>query len=442
MALYPNTPFSEGSLWTPDLAYQAFNSPVFDDLPQYLGHRAKIDDTELSDAAGKIKSRVAAIADGFKLTQGSGLTVNYASGSLCMADGTLLTVPGGAVVCPNNTTSFVYIGVDGAVRTSSNPPVIRLLLAKVVTVSGVITSLQDLRDISVRRIEPIAASIKVFGGSNATDKTCTNGETLDLGYYYFRDFNVPAGITITIDKFAKIICSGTVTIAGTININPAAAGAVGFATGVSTSNIGGYAGGGAGGGSGSLVTGGGSAYNFAAQAYGSGGGLGYISGTSGNGTLGSGGGGGGGLWIEASSAITVTGSIFAKGVNGGSASGATGAVNLSGSGGGSGGLILLSSLQSVTVSGTLDVRGGSGGNAYGDARGGGGGGGGFIVVMSPNNNTTGSSLLITGGVAGTDTGTTLGGGAGGGFGGRGGANNSATASGVGRLINLGFTPIG
>lgn len=450
MPTYPATPFAAGDEFSAELAYLAFNQ-VFDDQTQYLGHRPRIADTDLSNAAGQIKQRVAAIESAFNVTVSSGRTLLYQSGVVRLPDGSNLSVASGLVTAPDNSTNFVYINQVGSIVCDSNPPAIRVLLARVVTVSGQVSTLEDLRHPALRIIEPIVSSIKVFGGSNATDKVCTANEVLDQGFYYFRDFTVPTGITVTVDKWAKFFCSGKVDIQGTINVSTMTSGATQYATGVSSTqgNIGGLSGGGIGAGSGSGTGSGGSAYPYAAQPYGSGGGLGFANTTtSGNVTFGTAGKGGGGIWIEAAGVVSVSGSIFATGGNGNVGTINSGSANLSGSGGGSGGLVFLSSLKSATVTATatIDVRGGSGATAVSNisgqgANGGSGGGGGQVVLVSPTNNTTGATILLTGGSVGANAGTApnLGGGGGGGFGGQGGQQ---AAGSVGKLVVRPFVPIG
>lgn len=449
MPLLPNTPFTEGDDWTPELAYMAFNSPVFDDQPGYLGHRSKLTDAELSDSAGQIKPRLEAIEDAFKVSVESGLTLRHQAGSVTMPNGGLESKPAGLVVAPDNTTSYVYISPGGNVRCATDPPTIRLLLAKVVAVSGSVSTIEDLRHPATRQLAPIASAVKSFGGSNRTDKVCTAGEVFDQGLYYYQDFTVPAGITITVDKWAKIYCSGNVTINGSVNVTVMASGAAPYSTWVGAGNVGGLPGSGAGGGSGSSAFGG-SPYPYGAQSFGSGGGLGFANGSTGSAVnFGAGGRGGGGLWIEAAGTILVTGSIFAKGGSAFAGSISSGTARISGSGGGSGGLVLLSSLLSVTVtaSAAIDVRGGNGGNGTnnmgsGNAGGGGGGGGGYVVLISPANNATGATILLNGGALGAEAdlgGGGLGGGGGGGFGGSGGHQSAGSA---GKLIVRPFVPIG
>jgi hypothetical protein len=294
-------------------------------------------------------------------------------------------------------------------------------------------------------VSPIASAIKVFGGVNTTDKVCTAAEVFDQGLYYYRNFTVPPGITITIDKFARFFCSGRVSIQGTINVTYATAGGGAFGTGaVSTIALGGYAGSGIGAGSGSGSGGSGASYPFAMQPFGSGGGLGFGSGSSGSFQLAPGGRGGGGLWFEATGDISINGAtINLDGETGFASPFAIGPVLVSGSGGGSGGTIILSSLTAITVSATSNVllRGGDGGQGVGSgAAGGSGGGGGQFVAMAPSVNYSGANIAIGGGAQGYTIGSPLIGGGGGA--GNGGAGGNQSAGSAGRIIQRLFVPIG
>lgn len=449
MALIPKVPFTDGTVYTAEIAYLSFNQ-VFDDQTSYLGHQARLADDQLSNTPGQLKGRLAAIESPFLVSVSSGLTVAYNSGLARLSGGSLTTIASGLIVVANNATSYIWVSNSGVVVTGVTPPVLRLLLAKVTTVSGVVTALEDQRAISTRHISPVASSIKVFGGGSTTDIICTAGQVLSDGYYYFRDFTVPSGVSISVDKFAKIYCSGNVNIAGTILVTPITSGGAGLISTAGAINLGGYSGSGAGASSGSA--GGGLSYSYAAQPYGSGGGSGVLNTNAGGvGSIAPGGMGGGGVWIESSGSISVTGNILTKGGDGGTGVIISGGVTASGGGGGSGGLIYLASLTSVVCANTalLDARGGSGGNAINNmgilkAEGGGGGAGGWVVLASPANNTTGSSIVYTGGAGGLPSGgsaTSLGAGAGAGYGGVGGANTSSPGS-SGKFLSLSFIPLG
>jgi hypothetical protein len=289
--------------------------------------------------------------------------------------------------------------------------------------------------------------VRVFGGSNITDLTATQGQIFDKGVYYYRNFTVPAGVAITVDKSARFVCSGKVDIRGSIAVTPLPLGAPGFRTPLQEGffTIGPR---------GSGIGNGGASYPYTLQGHGSGGGLGTglaFNTTASAITFGSGGAAGGSLTIEASEEITIYSSA-SIGVTGGAAianTDLTGALDAGGAGGGSGGLILLSSLRSITAqpNSSLDLRGGNGAaatrlNTSRNAQGGAGGSGGVLLLSSPVNNLTGANILLNGGVKGADTGSPLnssGGGYGGAFGGTQGIGQDG---GVGQMILRDFVPIG
>lgn len=446
MTLLPNAPFAEGDEWTPELAYLAFNAPIFDGQTQYLGHRVKIQDNELDDNANSLKGRLGAIENGLRVSVVSGLNVSVASGSIRLPDSaTNQSVPTTQVSVLDNATSFVFLDALGTVKVSLNPDAIRIMLARVVASAGAISLVEDLRNLAAREVRPIASAIKVFGGSNTTDKVATQNEVFDQGFYYYRNFTVPAGVSISVDKFARFFCSGNIVIDGTVVVSPISSGAAPSNTPASYG--GGLSGAGIGAGSGSSNSGG-YAYSFGAQPYGSGGGLGFSAGTGVIG-YGFGGRGGGGLWLEAAGVIEIRGLVAANGEDGQGGSILSGTASISGSGAGSGGTCVLSSLRSVTVfpAATILLKGGRGGNAANNisgasAMGGSGGGGGQLVLQSPNNNISGATIDTSGGARGTDIGTTpsnLGGGCGGGNGGQGGWQSAGA---IGKTILRNFVPIG
>ena len=411
---YPDVPFSEADPFTPILAYLALKAPLFTDQ-DYLGHRAKLTDDEMSDSPGAIKGRLGALESGLKLSVDTGRTVLYASGTALKSDGSLVAVPAGSFIAPASTTTFVWFDeVSGTVATGPTPPNLRGLIGRVVASVGSISVLEDLRSPGAVRVLPTAGSIKVLGGQSTLDKTCIQGETLDRGVYYFRNFTVPTGVTINIPNYTRILCSGNVLIQGTINIMATVAGAP-LISGISfgTNSLTGTTGQGLGAFS--------QPYGYGSQPYGSGGSSGIALGLTAvatHVTFPKGGNGASGLTIEASGTIQCPGSITARGQNGadfstiGGAHGTTTnfAAAVSGSGGGSGGHIGLYSRVSVEVTGTLDVRGGDGGpgwtppgyESYG-ANGGLPGSGGVIVIQAPTILTSGATYLLDGGSYGTWT---------------------------------------
>lgn len=438
------TVFVNGTTVTPAFL-NAINNPIFDgsDLD---GHAPKITNASLSDTPGDIKPEWQNFRDALKVSAGAGLSASYLSGSVTLPTGAVLTVIAGVVGLAASTTNYVFVSEQGTVIASAIAPIVGVPLAQVLTNANSVLQVIDLRPRFT--VFPLASAIKVFGGTGEEGDFVASGSvTLSQGYNYFRNFTVPVGATVTISQFARILCSGDVTIDGTVEVTPLSLGGGFFIT--SALNVtGGLSGSGPGAGTGVNLSYGGASYNYAAAPYGSGGASGFGEMLSaGSARIASGGKGGGGIWIEARGKINVTGTIRAIGEAGGTGSLNSGTANISGGGGGSGGLVLLSSLSGINLlaASSIDVRGGAGGAAVaGASKGGGGGGGGQIVLISPSNNSSGI-ILVAGGADGTTLsgGTSLGGGSGAGFGGRGGgaALGAPTAT-SGQLVLRNFRGVG
>jgi hypothetical protein len=212
----------------------------------------------------------------------------------------------------NNTINFVFINASGDVASSTVYPVIGLILASVTTSGGSVTGVIDRRP--RHSVMPIAAAIRVFGGTSTIDKVCTDGEVLDQSNYHFRNFSVPSGVTVTIPYSGYIYCSGTVNIAGTVIVTQmglAPAGSPVLLSGLGTSQ------------DGVAATGLGSrglAYPWGSQPFGTGGKQGGVTCWASSGLVqgwyGIPGDGGGNFWVEASGIISITGSIIARGADG------------------------------------------------------------------------------------------------------------------------------
>lgn len=452
--LIPYTVLTSGSDWSAQLANFAFYAPIRDGQTQYLGHTEKIQDDELDDGVSSIKARVNNVVLGLEPKWTSGFTVAIASGAAILPDGTLRTYTGTTVTVPANQTSFIWLNSAGDITVGTQPPAIRKLLASVVAGATQVSAVTDLRNRGLHEISPFAGSIKVFGGNSVVDKTCTQGEQLLAGEYYFRNFTVPAGVTITLSGFTRIICSGNFTVQGTVNLQRASKGGLGFrGTGRANTAYAGFPGQGLGGGAGVNQSSFGT-YNYFVTSLSSGGsgswteiGASNISGTL---TAPRGGDGGGTLIVEAAGAVLVSGTISAEGENGqghtnilldGSPYTPGTAASITGGGGGAGGLLWFKSLTSVvfTNTSTLSVRGGNGGTGSNAASflTAGGGGGGYIVTNAPTVNTTGATLLLNGGTS-TVTSGTFGSVPGGSFAGAGGS--AGQAGGVGQFLSGGLVP--
>lgn len=460
MPLIPYVPFADGTPLTPEIA-NAITKPVFDGQEQYFGHLAKITDNDLSDDPGALKAQVAAANLNLKVTAGNGLNALVASGKAIYGS-TIYNLANTSLTLQPSATNSVYVGQDGVVRTSTvEPPTIRALLAIVTTNTSGVLTVEDRREGTRNEtIKPFTLSLRNFGGRGDSGAfLAAGGEVLADGEYYFTDFTVPIGRTITVDKLARIYCTGNAVVAGTVNVTPAAAGG-GQILSSSKGDSTGSPGYGLGGGNNEPVLG---TYNHLMSPIGSGGGGGNFirdfDDTSGI-LSAPGGAGGGCFWIEAAGSITLTGTINANGADGGNgvAQGVAGSIYCcGGGGGGSGGLVLLKALGAIIASGIINVQGGKGGNGIPSnglraAETGSGGGGGRIVMFSPAINTTGSTLNRAGGLGGLNgagnlVATWVGYGAvGGSYGGKGGDNSAPGGNGspgeIGVLVTRAFTPVG
>jgi hypothetical protein len=411
----PNTPFVEGDAFTPALADLALAGPFFTGL-SFKGHRDPLEDSELSSLPGSVKPRLASLESALKLANSNPATrvIEWSGGSVRKADDTLVAVAGGSFTAPASSTTWVWFDdVSNSVQNGPVAPNLKGLIGRVVTSVNTVTTLEDLRSPAIVRVLPTPGSIRCLGGQSTLDKTCVQGEVFNRGEYYFRNFTIPAGVTVTFSTSTKLYCSGNVSIQGAGVVTPSIPGA--FNTGVAINNSATITGN-RGEGLGAL----GQPYGFGTQAFGSGGSHGMATGLSANFNIvqfPTGGPGGGGLVIYAAGSISIPsgGSLSARGGNASEFSSLIGhgisfnlSCAISGSGGGSGGFIGLYSRTSVICAGTLDVRGGDGGYGYitpgsggVGAQGGMGGSGGWIDQKSPNNNNTSANIQLGGGAYGT-----------------------------------------
>ncbi|WP_455656006.1 hypothetical protein [Phascolarctobacterium sp.] len=198
------------------------------------------------------------------------------------------------------------------------------------------------------------------------------GNTTISGLKQYRSVFIPAGVTVTVSRWAILQCQGAFIVKGTLTANGQGAGG-GSANGgnggaeqayASAGGAGGSANGGNGGAGGNL-----SVYGLPKTAgmgyfgkniivaFGGGGGAGG-GGNSVTGNGGNGGAGGGCIYII-SLGVAVIGSIVATGNGGGAA--ASGSLYRGGGGGGGGGGSIFIIANTITASGTISVNGGAGG---------------------------------------------------------------------------------
>lgn len=211
------------------------------------------------------------------------------------------------------------------------------------------------------------------------------GNTTISGEKNYTSVFIPAGVTVTVERWVVIRCIGACVINGTISADgKGGAGGTGGAPG--TAGQGFYTVSGAGGAGGiagisgrltNAGAGGGGTSGFSgylsdvACGGGGGGGAKPTSAAPGNGAA------GGGMVKIIAREIMLKGNVTANGLRGGNASGSN---NAGGGGGGGGGYISLVA-DSITQTGICTVNGGAGGNGTRDGNGGAAGASGILTVV-------------------------------------------------------------
>jgi hypothetical protein len=431
----------------------AIQSTSFDDQ-DLDGHLPRITDEMLSNAAGDLKTVWANFNTQFLVKAATGLSVTINGGTFTNSQDLAVTLSPSGITVPASATTYIWVTDAGAFASGSSLPVIALPIAAVTTSPSAILSILDLRPRF--KVSPQSRSIAVWGGRSTNDLVYSSSMNVE-GVINCRNLTINAGVTLNVPTgYLKIVASGTVTIAGTVNVVAPIQG--GFFYGgeiFGPVQIPAESGKGFGGGAGHNGPGG-QTYPYEASIFGSGGASGLVATTlTGQVSLVSsrGGAGGGAFAVEAAGDITVSGAINCNGGNaafGGVVTLTSGHVWITGGGGGSGGSIALRSLSRtiVTAAGSLSVRGGNGANAVLTAAnslavGGGGGGGGRVFLASPATNITGATITLTAGTGGANAGTAssgVNGSPGGGYGGGGGGSTGGAGS-IGQLTLQSFITV-
>lgn len=424
--------------WVNSIQNLKFNKNAGQEL--FDGEYYRLENDALSNSPGSIKPDFYGFVNQFKVSVVSGLVVRYEAGNLITSAGVSTPYIGGNITLQPNRISYINIDEIGIVRASSELPPVCYPMAKVSTSGSSVNNIEDIRPFNAVQIRPNVS--KILGGSGDEGDFVSNGNvTFKRGVYYYRNFRLNGGDTITIDKYAKIFVSANCIIYGNIDVNPCLAGGGSLSTlSLEGLNYGGLPGFGIGGGTGTV--GDDDTYNWQTQNVGSGGSSGVITaiGSSRGGAtaLARGGTGGGGIEFEVGGRFALEGRIRANGSFGYSTSPGSNSVS-SGGGGGSGGTIVVIAGESISIranGGRIEANGGPGGAGRRGSgvssslkiAGGGGGGGGQAVLMAPDVEVeTGASISLNGGSPGvasdgstSQPGTTIGGGTGGSNGGSGG----------------------
>lgn len=125
------------------------------DGQDFIGRGPKVLDDYLDDAPTQIKSRFYNFYDRLKVSHTTGLTFSYLGGAVLLSNGTIASISPGSIVVSNNATSFIFVGSNGTVQSSSQLPNECFPLAVVTTSGGTISGgVIDLRDKLVDRVSP------------------------------------------------------------------------------------------------------------------------------------------------------------------------------------------------------------------------------------------------------------------------------------------------
>lgn len=211
-------------------------------------------------------------------------------------------------------------------------------------------------------------------GDGSDGDFCPATDTTISGLKQYRSVFIPAGVTVSVSRWAILQCQGGFVVEGTLSANGQGASGGGSNGGIGSNEQAYASAGGAGGNgfgtSGSHAGGTLSIYGLSTTAtaiyiyknlviaFGGGGGGGGAGNTGATG--GAGGNGGGCIYVIASS-IEITGSITANGNNGGSGSSGSGSTGGGGGGGGGGSIVVVASV--IVLRGTVAVNGGGGGSS-------------------------------------------------------------------------------
>ena len=146
-----------------------------------------------------------------------GLSVIVKGGTVRKTDNDMAIVAENVRSVPDNSVSFVWIDFNAQVRVTPMRPTFGAILARVTTVNGRDTSIQDLR-VTVT-ILPQPNLIPSFGGQSQTDYVIPANTTVNLsGLIECRNFFLPANSTLRINGESLYIrASGNVDLLGTVN---------------------------------------------------------------------------------------------------------------------------------------------------------------------------------------------------------------------------------
>ncbi|ANV88511.1 tail fiber protein [Picosynechococcus sp. PCC 7117] len=185
--------FNDGDILFAD-DVNVIGNPIVDGQDE-LGRGPKVLDDYLSDESDQIKNRFYNFYDRLKVTENVGLTVNYNGGNVLLGNGSRVTLTPGTLNLTDNSTLFIYVNNSGNVEVANSLANESFPMAYVVTSSGNITTLEDLRDKLIDRVTaagiPPVDVIPAGSGMEYYGSTLPNGWLWADGSFY-DPLNYPA----------------------------------------------------------------------------------------------------------------------------------------------------------------------------------------------------------------------------------------------------------
>lgn len=149
----PKTNFQRGQR-VPKEWFNAIQDIQFDgeDLD---GHYPQLEDDSLSDSPGNLKPEFYGLRDAGKVTHVSALTVKVAALSVGNQNGTRTNIAETQVTIADNATRVIFVDSNATLQSAGSAPETGVLLARVVTSGGTVSTITDLRERVNFQIKPI-----------------------------------------------------------------------------------------------------------------------------------------------------------------------------------------------------------------------------------------------------------------------------------------------
>lgn len=135
--------------------FNSLQTIEFDDL-DLDGHYPRLSDDALTSASGNIKSEFYGFRDSGKVTHVSSLTVSVSALSIGLQNGTRINVPTSQIIVADNATRVIFVDANGTLQSAGSAPETGILLARVTSSGGTVSTIVDLRERSNFQVRPIS----------------------------------------------------------------------------------------------------------------------------------------------------------------------------------------------------------------------------------------------------------------------------------------------